>query len=189
MKTINFDEAIKILDNDGVIIFPTDTVWGLGCRVDRPTAINKFYQLKQREPNKPTAVLVGSIKQALSYGSFNEASMDVIQEHWPGALTVIVQAKNNVPAEIQGPGGTVGIRWPAFELVEKLCQAVGSGIMAGSANFAGDPPPTTIEEVNSQLIKQSDGLLDGVSGGQPPSTVVQMGDYEAKIIRQGAIRI
>lgn len=187
--TNNLAQFIQVLQNNGVVIFPTDTVWGIGCLVTDVLAIQKFYQIKKRESGKPTAILVGSLDQAKEYGIFTPKALSLTKVHWPGALTVIVKATTRVPQEILGPNGTVGLRFPDFDTVQKLTTQLRAGVIAGSANFAGDPPPMQKSELNPELMKLVDAVLDGECGGQPPSTVVDAAGDELKIIRQGSVVI
>lgn len=178
-----------IIEQDGVVIFPTDTVWGLGCSASSSTAIKKLYQIKKREPEKPTAILVGSLAQAKEYGIFNSIAEELAQKHWPGALTLIVKATDKVPIEIMGPDHTVGIRFPNFAFVQQLTSLLGSGLTTGSANFSGNNPPLKKEELDSQLVEKVDAVFEGECGGQPPSTIVNCTKPELHIIRQGGIQI
>jgi len=187
--TNNLEQFAQIIKNGGVVIFPTDTVWGLGCSVERVDAIKKLYTIKQREPNKPTAILIGSSEQAEKYGVFNEQALSLTKVHWPGALTVVVQATKAVPLEIQGEQKTVGIRHPNFKFVEELTQLVGAGIVAGSANFSGGASPFKKEELDPELIKLIDAVYDGECGGQLPSTVVDCTVTPLKVMREGAIKL
>lgn len=187
MFTTDLQQAAETLKKGGVAIFPTDTVWGMGCSIDRTDAIEKFYQIKKREADKPTAVLVGSIEQAKQYGILNDQALLLMKAHWPGALTIIVEAKENVPAAILGQSKTIGLRFPNFELVKQLTELANAGLVTGSANFSGEPSPFKKAELNSELLKLVDVVLDGECGGQPPSTVVDCTQKELKVIRQGSV--
>lgn len=189
MTTTNIHQFASIIKHGGVVIFPTDTVWGLGCSIERLDAIKRFYEIKKREKNKPTAVLVGSKEMALQYGEVNKKAEELMRLHWPGALTVIVKTKSNVPKEIIGDTKTVGLRYPKFDLIEKLTKLTGCGLVTGSANFAGNPPPTSKELIDQKLIDVVDAIYDGECGNQPPSTVVDATQKELKIIRQGSVKV
>lgn len=190
MFTTNISQVSQTLQNNGVGIFPTDTVWGMGCSIESSEAIEKFYQIKKREADKPTAVLVGSIEMAERYGVLNDQALQLAKAHWPGALTLVVEAKKNtVPQSILGSTGTIGIRFPNFKLVHEISQLTNCGLVTGSANFSGQPSPFKKEELDPELLKLVDVLVDGECGGQPPSTVVDCTVSELKILRQGSIRV
>lgn len=183
------DKAVKTLKNGGVIIFPTDTVWGIGASIKRLDAVEKFYGIKARPKNKPTAVLVANISQAAKIAFLDKTAKDLIIRFWPGALTLIVKAKPAVPKIIKGAGGTVGIRMPDHKLLLKMLDQLSCGIAAASANFASQPPPAEKEMVDQKLIDLCDFLLEGDSGGGLPSTVLDVTNKPYKIIRQGSIKV
>ncbi len=177
---MSIDKAVEVLKAGGVIIFPTDTVWGMGVAADNLAAIKKFYEIKKREVNKPTAILVASLEQAEKVGQFSETTRDLAKKYWPGALTIVVPSKD---------GGTVGLRVPDWPLVQELCKKLGSGIMAGSANFGGQSPPMRRVEIDESLMRLVGLVMEGECGGQPASTVVDTTVQPWKIIRQGPVVI
>ena len=176
---MNIDKAVEILRSGGVIIFPTDTVWGMGVAADNPAAIKKFYKIKKREKNKPTAILVADWAQAEKLGEFDEETRQLAGRHWPGALTIVVPAKG---------GETVGLRVPNHAVTQELCRQV-EGILAGSANFTGESAPKRKEELDPELVKLVDLVVDGECGHQPASTVVDTTVEPWRIIRQGTVVI
>lgn len=187
--TTDLNWLITMLKNGAVAVIPTDTVWGLCCAANQPEAITHFYQLKRREKDKPTALLVGSIEQAEQYGEFNNRAKQLAREYWPGALTLVVPSYNNVPTAIRGSTRTVGIRFPNDQTIMEITRQLGCPLVTGSANFAGDQPPTKKSELDAKLLEQVDVAFDGECGGQPPSTVVDCTGEHFTIIRQGTIVI
>ena len=176
---MDINGAVEILRSGGIIIFPTDTVWGIGVAADNPVAIRKFYQIKKRETNKPTAILVANLEQAERLGQFSDEVRRVAERYWPGAVTIVVPGRN---------GGTVGLRVPEDPVVQELCRQTG-GIMAGSANFAGEAAPMKREEISSELVKQVDLVVEGECGGQEASTVIDTTVKPWKILRQGLVKV
>jgi L-threonylcarbamoyladenylate synthase len=189
MFSTDIKAAAVVIQSGGVAIFPTDTVWGMGCSVESEQGIKKFYEIKQRERNKPTAVLVGSVDQAQRYGILNPLALSLAKVHWPGALTIVVEAKPNVPESIMGEMKTIGLRFPDFELVKELTQVLDCGLVTGSANFSGKPSPFSKTQIDPELLKLVDIVLDGECGNQPPSTVVDCTGSELNILRQGSVRL
>lgn len=183
------NKAVEVLNNGGVIIFPTDTVWGIGASIKRLDTIERLYEIKGRPKNKPTAVLIGDVSQAAEIAHVDEKAKDLISKFWPGGLTLVVKAKPSVPAIIKGLGGTIGIRMPDHKLVLRILNQLGCGIVAASANFAGQPPPTKEEMIDQRLIDLCDFLVKGACGGSLPSTVLDVTVDPYKIIRQGPIKI
>ena len=183
MMSDQISRAVEVLKNGGIIIFPTDTVWGIGVAADNKAAIKKFYEIKKRGSNKPTAILVASLEQALKLGQFSNEARKVAERYWPGALTLVVQAED---------GGTIGLRVPKFKLVQELCRRLGGGILAGSANFAGEEAPTKRENLNLELVKLVDMVVEGPfdsAQGKPASTVVDTTVEPWKILRQGSVEV
>ena len=172
--------GVEVLKRGGVVIFPTDTVWGMGAAADNPAAVKKFYEIKKRETDKPTAILVASLEQAEKLGQFSGRVRDVAKRYWPGAVTIIVPAKT---------GKTVGLRVPDWPLVQELCLKLGVGIMAGSANFAGKPAPLKREELDPKLVGMVDLVIDGECGGQSASTVLDTTVKPWRVVRQGSVKV
>ena len=183
------DRAVSILKAGGVIIFPTDTVWGIGASVERLDGIRRLYQIKGREEGKPTAVLVNGVTIASSLGEINAVAQKLIKLYWPGGLSVVVKAKLKAPALILGPEKSIALRQPDHKLTLDLLGKLGTGLVASSANFSGLPAPLTREMIDAELIKRVDLVLAGECGGQRPSTVVDTTVEPPQVIRQGEVRI
>ncbi len=183
------NEAVKILKDGGVIVFPTDTVWGVGAFIESGEGIEKLYRIKKREKDKPTAVLVGSLDQAREYGDFNNVVEDLVEKYWPGALTVVVPAKRGVNKTILNDEGGVGIRYANNKIVEELCLGLDGGIVATSANFSGEESPKSLEEISSDFLNSVDGVVGVGDGGGKSSTVVDCMGEEMKVLRQGDVFI
>jgi L-threonylcarbamoyladenylate synthase len=180
--------AAETLKSGGVIIFPTDTVWGIGAWAGSSSGIEKLYRIKNRPGDKPTAMLIKDQHQAKQYGVFSAEASRLAVKYWPGALTVVVAATPAVPQEIRGEKGTVGLRVPDNTDIQALCEVLGGGIVTGSANFSGLPAPKNRQEIDQKLIDATDYLLEGESQGQPASTVVDTTTNPAIILRQGPIK-
>lgn len=174
-------KAVSILKSGGVVIFPTDTVWGIGASLNSPQGIEKLYKIKKREKNKPTAVLVSDIKMAHSLAEINKQAQELINKYWPGGLTIIVKER--------GSQNTIGLRQPNHELALKLIRELGTGLVASSANFSGQNPPLKKDQLNKQLINLADFVLDGESGGKPASTVVDTTKNPFVILRTGLVKL
>src|SRR4030042_6531509 len=101
------DEIVNRFKKGEIIIFPTDTVYGVGCIVGNEEAIKKLHRLRKDPPNKPALILATDETQAFKYGVFNKAARKLAQNFWPGPLTIVVKAKENTPKIIQGENGTI----------------------------------------------------------------------------------
>lgn len=187
--TDDTNEVVETLKHGGIVVFPTDTVWGLGVAASNHEAIERFYTIKRRESTKPTAVLVADLIQAERLGDFGDEVRKLAAEHWPGALTLVVKARAGVPSSIRGRGETVGLRVPDHEQVRSLCEGLEDGIVTGSANFAGGIAPREVEQLDSELLRQVDVALRGEAGGTMASTVVDATVTPMRIVRQGPVKI
>lgn len=182
-------QALLVLSQDGTVAFPTDTVYGLAANPYSVTAIQKLFQIKDREKEKSIAVLLGNIKQ-LNKVTQNpsKSAIELAQAHWPGALTLVIPRHTDMPDELS-PLPTLGVRIPDHPVALALLQASGP-LAVTSANISGQADTSTAEEVLAQLNGRVDLILDGgKTPGGVPSTVVDMTGATPKVLRQGPILI
>lgn len=183
-------QAVEILKNGGVVVFPTDTVWGIGCAVSNKKAIEKLYKIKKREKNKPTAILVADFDMASKYGEIKGRALELCEKYWPGGFTVIVNSINSaLPDEILGESKTVGLRAPNHPVVLRILEELGEGLVTSSANFAGENPPKKRDEIDENLERLVDMVIEGESYGDDPSTIVDVTGDGLKVVRQGSVRV
>ena len=191
--------SVQVLRDGGILVFPTDTVWGVGVSIDNPKALRRLYSVKGRAFNKPTAVLVENLAMARRYGIFPPAAVKLAERYWPGALTLIVKARfESVPALIRGGSDRVGLRAPKFPLLLSILHELGSGIAAGSANFSGAATAQTFSMIDRRLINQADYVVIPASSKRAilekhsehsASTVVDTTARPFRILREGPISI
>jgi len=163
--------CVAALERGEPVIVPTDTVYGLAARADDEVAIARIFELKQRPVDRSLAVLVADIEQAAPLAIIDPRSRLLMQEFWPGALTVVVEQREFVLEDFGAPDGTIGLRSPAHEFVRLLAQQVGP-IAATSANRHREPTPPEAAGVAAvfgpgQLLVVDGGVLGGAA-----STVV-----------------
>ena len=186
-------KAIDVFRDGGIVIFPTDTAIGIGCRIDNKKAVERLFRIKKRQKNKPMLVLVDSIEMAQEYwqsiplGVLNK----LIKKYWPGSLTIILYCnKVRVQDLVRGKGNTLGIRFPNDPILQRIINGVGVPIIAPSANFSGEETPFSIDDVNPELVKLADYVLNKKTGKkQAVSTVIDCTVEPWKIVREGAVRI
>jgi len=179
--------ALSILQKNGVIAFPTDTVYGLAASAFDAQAIELLFIAKGRDFNKSIAVLIGDIAQLPQLTeSFTPSARKLAERFWPGALTLVVPRHPNLP-NILSPTPTIGVRMPDHAFARAILNAAGP-LATTSANISGGPNPKTAQDVLQQLDGRIDLILDGgVCPGGIPSTVVDCTRAEPKVLRQGAI--
>jgi L-threonylcarbamoyladenylate synthase len=181
--------ALKVIEAGGTVVFPTDTVYGLGSSAFKVEAIGRLFQIKVREQGKPIAVLLGDVDQLKDVTENpSQAALELAKEHWPGALTLVVPRHPALP-EILSPLPTLGVRIPDHPVALELLLAAGP-LAVTSANLSGGQNSNTAQEALSQLGGRVDLILDGGrTPGGVPSTVVDMTGEEAVILRQGPVKI
>lgn len=191
---INNPEQIKnILDNDGVIAFVTDTVWGLGCLATSEKGVKKIYEIKKREAQKPLILMSNEIYNLLEYVKpIPKAGCELIKKHFPGALTIVTEKSDKTPYFITSNMETVGIRVPDNEVFKEICEiATGHVLATTSANLSHQPSAKTynqafenMSELANLVIPDYGHICKGLE-----STVAGVMNNELKIFRQGAINI
>jgi L-threonylcarbamoyladenylate synthase len=181
--------AVDMLREGAVIVFPTDTVYGLGCRIDDDAAVRRIYTLKGRGTGEPLPVLLADPAQFEEYGrELTPAARDLARRFWPGALTIVVRRTDAVPALVAGGRDTVGLRVPDHRVPTQLIRALGIPLVGTSANTHGAPSPLTAQQVAFDLGDAVDLILDG---GRCPvgreSTVVDATTDPPRVLRGGAV--
>jgi len=182
--------AIELLKNGGVGIFPTDTAFAIGCRVDDEQAVERLFAIKQRSSKQAVPILVENIRMAEKYGKINEKVQNILNAFWPGALTVIVPKKESkISSLVLGMTNAVGLRQPNHEVCLQLIRDVGVPLIGTSANFHGQPTPYKTEDVDKELAKAVDFVLPGICQIGRASTIVDTTQEPWKILRQGSIHL
>ena len=181
-----------ILDNDGVIAFVTDTVWGLGCLPNSEIAVKKIYEIKKREAQKPLILMSNEIENILSFVKpLNEKSKELIKKYSPGALTLVLEKTTKTPNFITSNFETVGIRVPDNAVFKEICEvATGHVLATTSANLSHEPAAKTYEQALENIQNKADLIIEdfGQTAKELESTVVLVLENEIKILRQGAIK-
>ena len=181
--------AATVLRDGGIVVFPTETVYGIGAAAHSCFGPQEIFDIKVRPLEKPLPWLVEDEDALDIYGvDVPECAHNLAKAFWPGALTLVVKASDAVGKDFRAEDGTVGLRSPSHEVVMELIQASGGPIIATSANTAGMPAPGDFEEVEERIIAAADVVLDGgETEHRNASTVVDCTGPEPHIIREGAI--
>jgi L-threonylcarbamoyladenylate synthase len=181
--------AIDVLRNDGLVAFPTDTVYGLAAPVHNIESINRLYVVKGRNNTKAIAVLLGDSNQLAQVAvDLSKPAQKVAQHFWPGPLTMIVPRHPSLP-EILAPLPTIGVRIPNHPVALALLKAAGP-LAVTSANISGSDNTLTARQVMKQLKGRIHLIIDGGrTPGGVPSTVIDFTEPEPKILREGPISL
>ncbi|MGA2783770.1 MAG: L-threonylcarbamoyladenylate synthase [Candidatus Bathyarchaeia archaeon] len=177
--------AAEVVANGGIVAYPTDTVYGLGCDPFNFQAVKAVLRAKG-ERSKPLPVLVETIQSADVIVDFSRRALKVAAAFWPGPLTMVLKAKPTVPS-ILAPDKTVGVRSPKHAVCLKLLGMCSGMLVGTSANKTGQPPATTANEVAQELGDQIDLLLDGGRTMLGVSSTVLDLTKGFRILREGPI--
>ncbi|MEM2137366.1 MAG: L-threonylcarbamoyladenylate synthase [Candidatus Methanomethylicia archaeon] len=182
-------EASNIVSNGGLVVYPTDTLYGLGVDPFNADAVELAYIVKRRE-SKPMPILVSSFDVAFKIGLFNSLARRLAEAFWPGALTIVVPKIIDLPEKLTMGLNTIGLRMPNHPLTLKLLDYCGGCLTGTSANISGMAPPKTAPEALSQLGLSVDYYIDfGPCPLKEPSTVVDLSGRTIRIVRLGTIKM
>lgn len=191
IDTSDIKSAAKCLKNGGTVVFPTETVYGLGADAFNTDAIDKIYIAKGRPSDNPLIVHISNISDVENLARSITPNAKILMENfWPGPLTLIFKKKDHVPDKVTAGLDTVAVRYPSNEIARKLIKQSGVLVAAPSANLSGSPSPTICEDVISDLNGRVDYIIDGTGceiGLE--STVVDVSGDETVILRPGGITL
>jgi L-threonylcarbamoyladenylate synthase len=183
------EQAAETLRRGGLVAFPTETVYGLGCDAESPVALRRLYRVKRRPADHPVIVHLGDAAMLDAWArEVPTAARALAAACWPGPLTLVVRRLARVPDEVTGGRDTVGLRVPDQPLALALLDAFGGGIAAPSANHFGRTSPTTAADVRADLGSDVDMVLDGgpcTIGVE--STIVDCTTVPLEILRVGGV--
>lgn len=176
MKELTLLSAVAALRAGGVIAYPTEAVWGLGCDPGHQMAVQALLRLKQRPVEKGMILVAADLQQLQGWASLDllpDARQRAVLASWPGANTWILPAGPRAPKWVTGDHSGLAVRISAHPLVAALCRAWGGPLVSTSANLAGEPPARTREELDPRLLSMLDGVLAGETGGLAQPTPIR----------------
>jgi len=183
------EAAIQVLRQGGVIAYPTETVYGLGADLFSKQAVQKVFDLKQRDASMPLSVMVPTTEMAEDLCStISDGGRALMSQFWPGPLTLIFRASSKAPQYIVSVQGNIGLRCPDHPVSQELLNRHGGPITCTSANISGHESARNAEEVADAFGADLDLIIDGgMSRIKIASTVVDVSSGKIQILRQGAI--
>ncbi|MBR4994752.1 MAG: threonylcarbamoyl-AMP synthase [Alistipes sp.] len=181
--------AIEVLRNGGLILYPTDTVWGIGCDATNAEAVEKVYKLKQSQNKQSMLVLCRDADMIVRYVNKAPGIAFEVMEMSEKPLTLILQGAVGVAANLIPEEGTLGVRVPNHEFCHQLLRRFGKPIVSTSANISGEPTPTKgLKDVSREIIDGVDFVVNPRFQGKPtgqPSAIIAFGERgEVEIIRK-----
>ncbi len=179
---ISFEDFFKRRElwkelKEKLVIYPTDTVYGLGCDAENEKLVEKIYEIKKRPRDKPLSVIAPGFKWIQE--NF-ECDMSIVRKFLPGAYTLVLKKKNPEFLKFVAPGESVGVRIPAH-LISKVVEELGMAFVTTSANISGEKAPAGIEEVDKAVVENAELVIDGGKLPGKPSTIVDLTKEEVEI--------
>lgn len=185
------EKAAELIKKGKIVIFPTETVYGIGVNGLDSNAVKKLYEIKKRPLNKPISLLVSDMEMVEQIArDITDVEYQIMKTFFPGPLTIILKKKEIVPDIVTSGSDTVGIRMPSEKIAIEIVKQAGVPIATPSANISGKPSGTNIKSIMQDFEGKVDFFIDG---GESKlgigSTIVQVINGEPKILREGSITL
>lgn len=181
------EKALEILKNGGTILYPTDTIWGIGCDATNVEAINKIYDIKKRDKNKSMIILVESEKRLQDLVNVPEMAWQIIDLS-EKPVTIVYESAKNLPKELLAEDGSIGIRLVKHDFCKKLISKLNKPLVSTSANFSGDKSPMTFSDINPEIVNLVDYAVEEnretVSEYTGSSVIKVWNDGRIKVLRE-----
>ncbi len=175
----------EILNDDGVIVYPTDTVYGVGCSITSKSGVDRICQLKQRDDRKPLSFICRSLSEVSKYARLTDFAYNIMKDLLPGPFTFILSATKATPKFLQHKRRTVGVRIPESKICLDILEALGEPITSTSANISSEAIMSDIHDIKATFGNRVDLYVDGGVIVSDASTVVNLVNGEIEILRQG----
>ena len=195
---IRFDRTLK--DNDQLrliadylgsgklLIYPTETIYGIGCDAFNETAVGRVFELKQRPQNKPLILLVRDVNMLKELvAEIPPVARQLMTAFWPGPLTMIFKPKPGISNLLTGGTGRIGVRQSPHPLVASIFQVYGHPLVSTSANISNEAPAAAIKDIPTFITDKVDLIIDGGRINNIPSTVIDVAEKGIVYIREGAV--
>lgn len=178
--------VVEYLKQGGVIAYPTDTVYGIGCDIFNKKGIKKIHQIKQRDPRKPFSFICSDLSEVSNYAQVSNFAFKLMKRHLPGPYTFVLEATRVVPDLLVTRQKTVGIRIPDNPIALGIVRELGHPLVTTSANVAGEGTIQDARDIQEQLGKMLDCVVDGGLLTGEPSTVISLVNDQPEVLRLGS---
>jgi tRNA threonylcarbamoyl adenosine modification protein (Sua5/YciO/YrdC/YwlC family) len=179
-------QAVQLLEKGGIIAYPTDTTYGIGCSIFNKRGIERIYLLKQREKKKPFSFICSNISEVARYSKVSNYSFKILKRYLPGPYTFVLNASSVVPDLLVTKQKTVGIRIPNNKICLALVEQLGHPIITTSANISGEEPIGDPFQVEQEMGKKLDLVINGGTLSANVSSVISLIDDIPVVLRKGA---
>lgn len=185
-------QAVAVFKSGGIVVYPTETAYGLGADATNLAAIEKIFQMKERDRNKSLTLIAASENMVKKYLVWNDRAAHIAAAHWPGAVTLVMPKKNTLPKTLS-KDHTVGMRVSSHPVAHALSLLLKKPIIATSANFSGDPNAYSSKRIEADFSTaryKPDLILDaGVLPRRKPSTILRVTKTGVELLRAGTVRV
>lgn len=187
-------KAVEVLKRGGLLVYPTETVYGLGVDATSEEALEKLWEFKGERGDKPVLCAVANVKMAEKYVVLSELGKKIVQKYWPGAVAVVAVSRGLVGKKAQGESKNLGLRNPDNKMMLEIIENFGKPITSTSANISGATTARSFAEFLATVPEERQKMVDlFIDDGElplsAPSTIVDTTGNEVKIIRQGEITV
>ncbi len=162
------ENCVKALKRGHVVLYPSDTIWGLGCDIENKSAVERVYEIKQRKRSKPLILIVSSIAMLKKYITYIHPRVETLLTHHTKPLTIIYEASAEVPPYLLNQEKTIGIRVTHDEFCKGVIDIIDKPLISTSANIAGQPSPENYESVSEKVKEMADHSVDPFLDKQEP---------------------
>lgn len=180
------NRVVECLKQGGVIAYPTDTIYGLGCDIFNKKGVKKIYQIKQRDPRKPFSFICADLSDVSNYAQVSNFAFKIMKRYLPGPFTFVLEATRVVPDVLTTRQKTVGIRIPDNPITLSIVRELGHPIVTTSVNISGEESHCDPIIIDQQVGKQLDMVVDGGNLLGEQSTVISLIDDQVEVLRQGS---
>jgi tRNA threonylcarbamoyl adenosine modification protein (Sua5/YciO/YrdC/YwlC family) len=184
-KPRQIQQVVDVLEKGGIIAYPTDTTYGIGCSIFSKKGIERIYQLKQREKKKPFSFICADLSEVSRYTRLSNYAFKILKRHLPGPYTFVLEASSVVPDLVMTKQKTVGIRIPDNSICSQIVSALGHPIITTSANRTGEEPIGDPWLVHEELGRDLDLVVDGGLLHHDVSSVISLLGDTPEVLRKG----
>jgi tRNA threonylcarbamoyl adenosine modification protein (Sua5/YciO/YrdC/YwlC family) len=178
-------QVVEKLKQGGLIAYPTDTTYGIGCNIFNRRGVKNIYQIKQRDARKPFSFICADLSDVANYAQVSNFAFKIMKRHLPGPYTFVLDATRVVPASMITRQKTVGIRIPDDEIALSIVRQLGHPLVTTSANLTGESPLHDPAEIEATMGRMLDLVIDGGIRFGDPSTIISLIDDRIEILREG----
>ncbi|WP_303720952.1 L-threonylcarbamoyladenylate synthase [Malonomonas rubra] len=179
-------QVAETLRLGGVIIYPTDTTYGIGCDIFNRKGVKKIFQIKQRDSRKPFSFICSDLAEISNYAQVSNFAFKIMKRHLPGPYTFVLEATKIVPDSLSTKQKTVGVRIPDNKICQEIVKELGHPLVTTSANLSGEETLQDPVEIDETMGRMVDVVIDGGISLGEASTVISLVDDHIEVLREGS---